>query len=114
MVMPSPGVRMPTMRSPGTAPPLGAKRTGKSELIPRMGMAAPGSPGTFTLTDLARLRPNQPLSGFGCCAFLLVVGIHRPHHVGCAQLATTDRRHHLLERGTRQSRQRALELFVGI
>src|SRR2546427_587361 len=42
MVTPSPGVRMPTMRSPGTAPPLGAKRTGKSVLMPRIGMAAPG------------------------------------------------------------------------
>ena len=56
------------MRSPGTAPPLGAKRTGKSVLMPRIGMAAPGSPGTFTLTDFAFLSPNQPLSGFGCCA----------------------------------------------
>ena len=59
---------MPTIRSPGTAPPLGAKRTGKSELMPRMGMAAPASPGTLALTDFARLRPNQPLSGFGCWA----------------------------------------------
>jgi hypothetical protein len=38
MVMPSPGVRMPTMRSPGTAPPFGANRTGRSELMPRIGI----------------------------------------------------------------------------
>ena len=37
--MPSPGVTMPTMRSPGTAPPFGAKFTGRSELMPRIGIA---------------------------------------------------------------------------
>ena len=58
------------MRSPGTAPPLGANRTGKSVLMPRIGIAAPGSPGTFTLTDFAFLSPNQPLSCFGCCAIV--------------------------------------------
>ena len=29
MVTPSPGVMMPTMRSPGTAPPSGENRTGR-------------------------------------------------------------------------------------
>src|SRR5438874_846417 len=45
MVMASPGVKMPTMRSPGTAPPSDAKRTGRSLLMPRIGMAPPGAGG---------------------------------------------------------------------
>src|SRR5262249_52440028 len=50
----------------------------------------------------------------GGSALLLVVGIHGAYHVGSAHLAAADRRHHLLDRGARQPRQRALELFVGI
>ena len=67
MVMPSPAVMMPTMRSPGTAPPLGAKRTGRSLLMPRIGIAAPYSStaGTLNFKALANFRPNQPLSDFG-------------------------------------------------
>ena len=33
-----PGVTMPMIRSPGTAPPFGANLTGRSELIPRTGL----------------------------------------------------------------------------
>ena len=51
------------MRSPGTAPPLAAKRTGRSLLIPRMGSGVP-SFGTLNFSDFARLSPNQPLSDF--------------------------------------------------
>ena len=74
MVIPSPGVMMPTMRSPGTAPP-SAKRTGRSPLMPRIGMAcalaaalAAGrrrrrdSPGTRNFMPEPRFRPNQPSS----------------------------------------------------
>ncbi len=35
---PLPGSRMPTIRSPGTAPPFGAKRTGSSPLMPLIGI----------------------------------------------------------------------------
>ena len=64
MVMPSPGVRMPTMRSPGTAPPFGAKRTGVSQSTPRSGSGSPFSPlpGTRKTRLAALARPNQPLS----------------------------------------------------
>ena len=65
MVMPSPGVMMPTMRSPGTAPPSGAKRIGRSPSMPRIGIAGPCASGTRNLTEVSRLRPNQPLSDFG-------------------------------------------------
>ena len=65
MVMPSPGVRMPTMRSPGTAPPSGAKRTGRSELMPRIGIASSGAPGTLNFTACPVFSPNQLLSGLG-------------------------------------------------
>src|SRR3982074_3371048 len=107
--MPSPGVRIPTMRSPGTAPPLGANRTGKSVLMPRIGIAAPGSPGPFPLTDLPFLTrtqspPSFHLKGLGFLEpepaalllrllrdrggpLLLVIGIHGAHDVGCAHLA---------------------------
>src|SRR5229473_2339622 len=87
MVIPSPGVMMPTMRSPGTAPPLGAKRTGRSVLIPRIGMAEPLSlpPGTLNFIALALARPNQPGSAFGAPAHALhdapaelgILGTHR-------------------------------------
>jgi hypothetical protein len=63
-------------------------------------------------------RPNQPVSGFGVAArttrSLLVVGIHRARDVGGAHLAAADRRHHLLDRGAREPRQRALQLLVGV
>ena len=70
MVIPSPGVRMPTMRSPGTAPPSGAKRTGRSPLMPRIGIAGPAAlmPGTLNLTEVSFFKPNQPLSDFGFTA----------------------------------------------
>ena len=65
-MIPSPGVKIPTMRSPGTAPPSGANRTGNSLLIPRMGMAVGWvEPGTLNLTDVALLSPNQPPSDLG-------------------------------------------------
>ena len=55
------------MRSPGTAPPFGAKRTGRSLLMPRIGIGggllAPS--GTLNLSALPVFRPNQPLSDFG-------------------------------------------------
>ncbi len=72
MVMASPGVIMPTIRSPGTAPPFGANRTGRSLLIPRMGIGP--SVSTFGIVaavlghtehDALVLRmPNHPLSCF--------------------------------------------------
>ena len=67
MVMPSPGVMMPTIRSPGTAPPFGAKRTGRSELMPRIGIAPSFSWtfGTLNFIALPIFRPNQPPSDFG-------------------------------------------------
>ncbi len=119
MVIPSPGVMMPTMRSPGTAPPFGAKRTGRSVLMPRIGIAAPFSPsaGTLNFTALAefqaepaalRLRRNRR------DALVLVVGIHGARDVGGLHLAAADRRHHVVDRGARQPRQRALQLLVGI
>src|SRR6266516_2616044 len=54
---------MPTIRSPGTAPPSGAKRTGSSPVMPRIGMAvaSAGPVGTLNFTALAFLSPNQPL-----------------------------------------------------
>src|SRR5262249_60698775 len=70
--------------------------------------------------DRLRLLESEPaalrlrLLRDGGGALLLVVGIHGAHDVGGAHLAATDRRHHLLDRGARQPRQRALELFVGI
>ena len=68
MVIPSPGVMMPTMRSPGTAPPSGAKRTGNSPFMPRIGIAAssfgsallPLKPGMRNFRPAARASPNQP------------------------------------------------------
>ena len=55
------------MRSPGTAPPFGANRTGRSELMPRIGIeAALGSAvGTLNFTALPFFSPNQPVSDFG-------------------------------------------------
>ena len=58
MVMPSPAVTIPTIRSPGTAPPFGANLTGKSELMPRIGIAEGlrgASGGDFNLSLTARL-----------------------------------------------------------
>jgi hypothetical protein len=54
------------MRSPGTAPPLGANLTGRSELMPRIGIAEvlrAGSGGDFSLSLTARLflAPNRPI-----------------------------------------------------
>src|SRR5207302_1492161 len=68
--MPSPGVMMPTMRSPGTAPPFGAKRTGNSPVTPRIGIAPSASlpSGTLKISDFALRNPNQPLSGLGAGA----------------------------------------------
>ena len=65
MVIPSPGVMMPTMRSPGTAPPFGAKRTGSSLLMPRIGMLSGVPLGTLNLTALPRRSPNQLESALG-------------------------------------------------
>ena len=54
------------MRSPGTAPPFGANRTGRSELMPRIGIdEACSASGTLNLTALPFFSPNQPLSDFG-------------------------------------------------
>ena len=47
-------------------------------------------------------------------AFFLVIGIHRARDVGGLHLAASDRRHHVVDRGARQPRQRALQLVVGI
>ena len=58
--MPSPGVRMPTMRSPGTAPPLGAKRTGRSLLMPRIGIAARSLPPARLNFDALRALEAEP------------------------------------------------------
>ena len=119
MVIPSPGVRMPTMRSPGTAPPLGAKRTGMSQSTPRSGSAAPFSPlpGTRNTRLAALARPNQPAlarrqrrPGF---ALLLEIGIDRAHHVGRIEFAAPDADEHVVDRAARQARQRALQLGVG-
>ena len=68
MVMPSPGVTMPTMRSPGTAPPSGAKLTGRSLWMPRIGIAGPCASGTRNFTEVSFFKPNQPLSDFGFTA----------------------------------------------
>src|SRR5665647_2578936 len=70
MVVNEPGVRMPTMRSPGTAPPSGAKLTGRSPLMPRIGIAGPTAamPGTLNFTEVSFFKPNQPLSDLGFTA----------------------------------------------
>ena len=47
-------------------------------------------------------------------ALFLVVGIHRARDVGGPHLAAADRRHHVVDRGARQPRQRALQLVVGV
>src|SRR6202042_1034204 len=59
--------RTPTIRSPGTAPPLGANLTGVSRSMPRSGSAPPASdsPGTRNTRSAAFGNPNQPLSFWG-------------------------------------------------
>src|ERR1700729_2139822 len=66
MTMPS-SSRMPTIRSPGTAPPLGANLTGVSRPMPRNGSASPASDarGTRNTRSAAFGKPNQPLSFCG-------------------------------------------------
>ena len=59
--MPSPGVRMPTIRSPGTAPPSGAKRTGRSPLRPRIGIGRS--------RGLRRFRRRRETRECGICRF---------------------------------------------
>src|SRR5262245_61211980 len=71
MVMPWPGLRMPTMRSPGTAPSA-AKLTGRSPRKPLIGMLfAPAGrsrsllllePGQRNFRPMTLPRPNQPSS----------------------------------------------------
>ena len=110
------------MRSPGTAPPSGAKRTGRSLLMPRIGIAGPRRrpSGTLNLTEVSLLEAEPAALGLAAStamrgrALFLVVGIHRARDVGGLQFAAADRRHHLLDRGARQPRQRAVQLFVGI
>src|SRR5262249_9768667 len=65
----------------------------------------------FFQPEPAALRLRLLRDGGG--ALLLVVGVHGAYDVGSAHLAATDRRHHLLDRGPRQPRQRALQLLVG-
>ena len=117
--MPSPGVRMPTMRSPGTAPPSGAKRTGASPRRPRMGMApAPSpAPGALKTTLALAFTPNQPgspgpIAVCGAFALLAEVGIDRLHHVARIDLAASDRRQRVVDGRTREPRQRRLQLVV--
>src|SRR5215469_16453657 len=47
-------------------------------------------------------------------ALFLVIWVHGARDVGGAHLATTDRRHHVLDRGARKPRQRALQFFVRV
>ena len=110
------------MRSPGTAPPSGAKRTGRSPLMPRIGIDGPFAaltPGTLNLTEVSLRKDHQLASDLrlrrhGRGALLLVVGIHGAGDVGGLHFAAADRRHHVFDRGARQPRQRAGELLVGI
>src|SRR3979409_1279883 len=98
MVMPSPGVTMPTMRSPGTAPPFGANLTGKSELMPRTGIAdglRAGSGGDFSFS----LPPRLFLPPMARDPFFLVIRIHRTGDVGGLHFTAPDRRHHVVDRG---------------
>ena len=118
MTMPS-GARMPTMRSPGTAPPFGAKRTGVSKSMPRSGSAsaASDSPGTRNTRSAALGKPNQPLSfmrhGRTRLALLLEVRKHGAHDVGGENLAAADANEDIVDRGARETRQRRLEFRFG-
>ena len=100
------------MRSPGTAPPFGAKRTGRSVLMPRIGIDAPSSPppGSLNFTALAvsGRTSRSPASAPRRDALLLVVGIHGARDVGRPHLAAADRGEHVVDRGARQARQRAV------
>ena len=112
--MPSPGVTMPTMRSPGTAPPFGAnlhRQVGidAADRNRRRG-CAPDAGGDFSFSLTARLF----LAPKRADALFLVVGIHRAGDVGGLHLAAADRGHHVVDRGARQPRQRALQLVVGV
>ena len=78
--------------------------------MPRIGIAEllrAGIGGRF-VADEALLAAEAPEPLF------LVVGIHRARDVGGLHLAAPDRRHHVVDRGPRQPRQRALQLVVGV
>src|ERR1700686_4162917 len=101
--MPSPGETIPTIRSPGTAPPFGANLTGRSELMPRTGIAdglREGSGGDFSFNLTARLF-------FGW-------GNPRPRGGGALHPPAPPPRHAFVNRPAPQPRQRALQLVVGI
>ena len=113
MTMPSRS-RMPTMRSPGTAPPLGANLTGVSRSMPRSGSAPPASdsPGTRNTRSAAFGKPNQPLSFWGTAGPGLRSSLkskHGAHDVGGENLAAPHADEHVVGRGARQTRQRALQ-----
>ena len=102
--MPSPGVKMPTMRSPGTAPPLGAKRTGRSPRSRGSAMACGVAAGARHL-ELHALRPSaaeparigaaRPLRRL---ALFLEVGIDGLDHIAGKDFAAPDRRQHVVDR----------------
>src|SRR3990167_8964044 len=100
MVIPSPGFMMPTMRSPGTAPP-SAKRTAISPSSPRIGMAFSAfagrspegrrdRPGTRNFMPEPRFRPNQPSSLFvlprGCRERVFDIVRGKPRQDGLGKL----------------------------
>src|SRR3984957_12250373 len=95
--MPSPGVMMPIIRSPGTAPPLGAKRTGRSPRAPRIGIEPSASPcpGTFELQVPHFVKPNPAALALGRRraggALLLEVGMNGAHHIAREHFAAPDR-----------------------
>src|SRR3982074_3362378 len=105
MVMASPGVKMPTMRSPGTAPPSDAKRTGRSLLMPRIGMTPPGAPAprAFYFTDLGALARGAPPVGGG---------MRGGAHGGGPHPAAPGGGHPVLDRGPRQTRERARQVLI--
>ena len=116
MVMPSPGPRMPTMRSPGTAPPLGAKRTGVSESMPRSG-SAPRRPSPFPGTRNTRLaalagRTSRSRSAAppARLALLLEVGMDRAHDVARIDLAAPDPDQDVVDRARASRGSAALSL----
>ena len=112
---------MPTMRSPGTAPP-SAKLTGRSPRKPLIGMpfGACGrslrlllDPGQRNLRPITLPRPNQPSSArFDLAAPLGVLARRRPPAQTAritsadAQLAAADGGDHILGGLLRQARER--------
>src|SRR5665809_118630 len=87
MVMPCPGVRMPTMRSPGTAPP-SAKLTGRSPRKPLIGIPLRG------------LRGDLPVSFADGGA----------QHFRRSKLAASDSGKHVFDRLLRQALKGEIEI----